>query len=436
MSKGAITKVMKYELRYLDGCGDFRDMQAQLWDIQRKTQEILNRTIQMAYQRDYLSQEHHRETGEYLSAKGENGKSDRGNYYDRLAKEYPTISTANLAATINQAWSTYGRRKDDIFKGKISLPSYRSNQPIILRKDSVKLSKESNEIILETSLFSRAYKKQEGLKTNPRFRVQINDNTQRSIIENVLSGVYGYGECKISYDKKKWFLSLTYKFVPQNQDLDPQRILGVDLGVCAAICASVLNDPDRLWIDGGEVQAFAKKQEARVKSMQRQAVVCGDGRIGHGTKTRVSNVYQAKDKIAHFRETINHRYSKALVEFAVKHRCGVIQMEDLTGIKEDKGNPTVLRHWTYYDLQSKIEAKANEHGIVVKMINPQYTSRRCSRCGCIDERNRRSQAVFCCVACGNPDKPVNADYNASQNIATKDIEKIIDETIRANRKQQ
>lgn len=428
MSKGTITKVMKYELRYLDGCGDFYDMQKQLWELQKKTQEILNRTIQMAYHLDFQSREHHRETGEYLNVKAETGKSERTYYYDRLTKDYPTISTANLAATINQAWSKYGECKNKIFSGKMSLPSFRSNQPIILRRDSVKLTKESNEIILETTLFSRAYKKQEGLKTNPRFRVQINDNTQRSIIENVLSGEYGCGESKLVYDRKKWFLLLTYNFTPKKYELDPNKILGVDLGVKYAIYASIYKEHDFLKIEGGEVAAFAKKHEDRIHSMQKQAPFCGEGRIGHGTKTRVANVYQAKDRIASFRETINHRYSKALVEFAVKHQCGVIQMEDLTGIKEDRDYPRVLTHWTYYDLQNKIENKAEEYGIVVKKVDPRYTSQRCSYCGYIDAANRKSQVTFFCIKCRFEK---NADYNASQNLAIKNISDIIKKQISA-----
>lgn len=428
MSKGSITKVMKYELRYLDGCGDFHDMQKQLWELQKKTQEILNRTIQMAYHLDFQSREHHRETGEYLNVKAETGKSERTYYYDRLTKDYPTISTANLAAAINQAWSKYGECKNNIFSGKMSLPSFRSNQPIILRSDSVKLTKEPNKIILETTLFSRAYKKQEGLKTNPRFRVQINDNTQRSIIENVLSGEYGCGESKLVYDKKKWFLLLTYNFTPKKYELDPNKILGVDLGVKYAIYASIYNEHDFLKIEGGEVAAFAKKHEDRIRSMQKQAPFCGEGRIGHGTKTRVANVYQAKDRIASFRDTINHRYSKALVEFAVKHQCGVIQMEDLTGIKEDRDYPRVLTHWTYYDLQNKIENKAEEYGIVVKKVDPRYTSQRCSNCGCIDAANRKSQETFFCIKCRFEK---NADYNASQNLAIKNISDIIKKQISA-----
>ena len=107
-------------------------------------------------------------------------------------------------------------------------------------------------------------------------------------------------------------------------------------------------------------------------------------------------------------------------------------MEDLSGIKEDTGFPKRLRHWTYYDLQSKVEQKCNEAGIVFRKIPAQYTSQRCSRCGCIDRDNRKTQAVFHCVSCGFE---ANADYNASQNISIPDIGEIIEETIGANRKQ-
>jgi putative transposase len=44
-----------------------------------------------------------------------------------------------------------------------------------------------------------------------------------------------------------------------------------------------------------------------------------------------------------------------------------------------------------------------------------YTSQRCSACGHIARENRKSQAVFACVACGAG--PCNADVNAARNIA-------------------
>ena len=93
-------------------------------------------------------------------------------------------------------------------------------------------------------------------------------------------------------------------------------------------------------------------------------------------------------------------------------------MEELTGIAKDK---VFLKDWSYYDLQQKIENKAKEKGIDVVYINPAYTSQRCSKCGCIHEENRKEQD-FVCLECGFK---ANADFNASQNIAIKDIDKII-----------
>ncbi len=109
---------------------------------------------------------------------------------------------------------------------------------------------------------------------------------------------------------------------------------------------------------------------------------------------------------------------------AIKHDCGVIQMEDLAGIT--KNADKFLKSWTYDDLQRKIEHKAKVAGIEVRKVNPQYTSQRCSRCGCIDENNRKSQADFKCVTCGYS---TNADYNAARNIAIPGIDEIIAEQI-------
>jgi putative transposase len=50
----------------------------------------------------------------------------------------------------------------------------------------------------------------------------------------------------------------------------------------------------------------------------------------------------------------------------------------------------------------------------VQKVNPAFTSQRCSACGHIAAESRKSQALFCCVACAYSD---NADVNAAKNIA-------------------
>lgn len=434
MSKGMLTKVMKYSLRYIGGCGDFHEMQAILWELQKQTRAVLNKTIQIAFEWDYRSREAFQETGEYLDVHAETGyKRLDGYIYNCLKNEYADFAGKNLSAAIQTAWKKYNQSKRDIQTGKMSLPSYRSNQPLIIHNDNVMISQDMKAApSVRFTLLSLEYKKAHDLNTNPTFEVLINDGTQRAIFEKVRSGEYKLGQCMIQYDKKKWFLLLTYSFQPEKLTLDKNKILGVDLGETIAICASSVSERGRFVIDGGEIARFAAQIEARKRSQQHQAAYCGEGRIGHGTKTRVASVYKTEDRIANFRDTINHRYSKALVNYAVKHGFGTIQMEDLSGIKSSDDFPKFLRHWTYYDLQSKIESKAKERGIAVVKVNPRFTSRRCSKCGYIDEGNRKDQAHFYCLSCGFK---ANADFNASQNLSIKGIDKIIEKEYNANSKQ-
>lgn len=406
------TKVMKYQLRY-DG-DDFYEMQKLLWNLQKQTRQLLNKTTRIAY----LSKDPHGKTDNSFDMMG----NKLGKYvYHRLKEECYDFSSDNYGATINKALEKYNSLKKEIENGNVSLPSYKKDQPLIIRASAVKLLERDGQPIVDLRMFSKEVKKVYGSQ-RIEFSVLAYDGTQKAILRRVMDGEYKLGECQMVYEKKKWFLIQTYTFSLHERELDPEKILGVDLGETYAIFASSVSSRGVFKIEGGEVTAYAKKLESQKKSLQKQAAHCGEGRIGHGTKTRVSNVYRSANKIENYRNTINHRYSKALVEYAVKNGFGVIQMEDLSGIQENTGHPKMLRHWTYYDLQSKIEAKAKENGIAVRKINPQYTSQRCSKCGHIDAENRKTQESFRCTSCGFS---CNADYNASQNISIKNIDKII-----------
>jgi len=429
MAKGTITKVMKYELRYLGGFSDFHEMQKEVWQLQRQYREILNKTIQIALHWDYVSAQQFGESGTYLDIREETGyKTLDGYIYNCLKGAYSEMASANLNAAVQKAWKKYKNSKTQVLQGVMSLPSYKSDQPILIDKGNVKLSAEENNGRAVLTLFSRNYRDTRGLKGNVEFSVLLHDGTQKSIFRNLIDKTYALGQCQLVYERKKWFLLLTYSFTPAGHALDPEKILGVDLGECYALYASSCYAPGILKIEGGEIAEYALRLEKRKRSLQQQARYCGEGRIGHGTKTRVGVVYKAEDRIASFRETINHRYSKELVDYAVSNGYGTIQMEDLSAIQKDLGFPKRLRHWTYYDLQMKITNKAKEHGIAVVKIDPRYTSQRCSKCGHIDPANRPRQEEFCCTACGYA---CNADYNASQNISIKGIEKIIQKMLSA-----
>ena len=111
---------------------------------------------------------------------------------------------------------------------------------------------------------------------------------------------------------------------------------------------------------------------------------------------------------------IDHKISNKIVKIAKENNCN-IQMEDLTGIRKRGGNKSKrfrysLNNWSFYRLRRMIEYKSKLQGILVSLIDPRYTSKTCSRCGHIGERNGKK---FKCLNCKHID---HADVNASFNI--------------------
>ena len=138
----------------------------------------------------------------------------------------------------------------------------------------------------------------------------------------------------------------------------------------------------------------------------------------------MSDANKVGDKYERFRDTYNHKVSRYIVDLAEKYECGTIQMENLSGFSEQQ-TESLLKNWSYYVLQSKVQYKAEEKGIKFVLIDPRYTSKRCSKCGCIHNDNRdckTNQSKFKCVECGYEE---NADINASKNIAIRNIDEII-----------
>ena len=398
-----------------------------LWELQKQTRIIKNKTIQLCWEWCGFASNYNKQNGEYPKPSAIlDYKSLSGYAYDCL-KEYSDMQTSNLSGTIRTACTEFENAKKEILMGTKSIIQYKSDQPLELCNSKIQLfyDKDNHEYQVKLFVLSKAGAvKFETGNTAFAFKAVVKDNSTKTILERCIDGIYKISGSKLMYDRKKrmWYLNLCYGFENQNKPkTDPDKILGINLGVAYPIVASVQGEWKRFVIEGGELEHFRASTEARRISMLKQGKVCGDGRIGHGIKARNKPVYRMEDKVARFRNTINHRYSRALVDYAVRNQCGTIQMEDLTGITADANR--FMKNWSYYDLQQKIEYKAKEQGISVVYIEPKYTTARCSKCGCIHEENILvKERKFKCIECGFE---TFQDYNASQNIAVRDIDKVI-----------
>lgn len=426
---------------------DYKEIFKVLWKLQDETRSIKNKAVQLLWEWYNFSSEYKKKYGEYPSNEDTLGYKGgmRSYLYDRLKTE-STMNTANFTSTLDQARNQFQDGLTDYLKGERSIIEYKNNQPLELHNKSIVLERTKDEYTVVLSILSKDGSIKHNIPQRLTFKCEVKDKSTREILNRCINGDYKISGSKLVYVKKKkgggeknssgkWCLNLGYSFDAEAKKLDEDKILGIDLGIVKPFVASVYGDYNRLWVDGGkdsEIEAFRRKVEARRKALLRQRKVCGDGSIGHGYKTRTAPANALEDKIARFRDTINHKYSRAIVEYAVKQNCGVIQMENLKGITDGE-QPRYLKNWSYFDLKTKIENKAKEHGIKVVYIEPQYTTLRCSKCGYIDKENNPNQATFICQSCGFK---ANADYNASQNIAINDIDKIIKADLKIEEKKE
>jgi transposase len=92
----------------------------------------------------------------------------------------------------------------------------------------------------------------------------------------------------------------------------------------------------------------------------------------------------------------------------------------LTGIRDritvHKARRSELSAWAFHQLRSFLAYKCADAGIPLVVVDPRNTSRTCPACGCLDKRNRPSQAVFHCVQCATTG---HADLFAACEVARR-----------------
>lgn len=142
---------------------------------------------------------------------------------------------------------------------------------------------------------------------------------------------------------------------------------------------------------------------------------CSDGQmVGKNLKNSIIKSRKRQNSYHHFITTETNRYLKQLNIDNIK----LIALENLKNVKSNKRGKfprnmnRLLSFWHYAKVIKRLEQICEEHGVMLSLKNPKYTSQRCSICGKIDRRNRRGEKFFC-LSCGHTD---NADHNASKNL--------------------
>lgn len=205
---------------------------------------------------------------------------------------------------------------------------------------------------------------------------------------------------QVEIGKEFAYISVSY---PNTTTINAVNTIGIDRNTARHVIVASCLETGKVLKLGKSCNHIHEKYKHMRKSLQKQGKY---GRI-KAIRHRESNI--VKD--------INHKITTKLMQFA-KENNAVVVLEDLKGIRQTakkwKKQRYSLHSWSFYQQQMFIEYKAKKLGVMVQYVAPQYTSQRCSRCGHIEQANRKGN-LFQCQNCGIVE---DSGANAGFNIAT------------------
>lgn len=202
---------------------------------------------------------------------------------------------------------------------------------------------------------------------------------------------------QIEIGKEFAYISVSYPDAPKIKEINT---IGIDRNTTHhTIVASCLETGKILKL-GKSCNHVHHKYKHMRKSLQKQ-----------GKLKRVKAIKNRESRIV---RNINHKTTTALMQFAKEHNACIV-MEDLKEIRKTakcrRKQRYSLHSWSFYQQKMMIEYKSKKYGVSVYYVAPQYTSQRCSRCGHIEQANRKGN-LFHCIKCGRvEDSGVNAGFN-------------------------
>lgn len=250
---------------------------------------------------------------------------EQNSTYQVITHEFIDVIPSDILTCLNQNIAgVYKQFALDVEMGKRTIPNFKKGIPVpfaIKKNQQLRLRKRD-----DGSIYVLLPK---GLEWDLSFGRDRSNN--REIVERVLSGQYDVGNSSIQESKNgKRFLLLVVKIPREDRILDPNRVVGVDLGIATPLYAA-LNDNEYGGLSIGSRDQFLKvrmRMAAQKRELQRNLRNTTNG--GRGRKQKLQALDRLEGKERNWVHLQNHIFSKSIIDFALKNNAGVIQMERLT----------------------------------------------------------------------------------------------------------
>ena len=381
----------------------------------------LNHAITECHLFERARKQHWLETGENLPVE-ERAKLHR-RIYAEVRGIMKTAASGTASLIVKTAVTKYRNSLQDINSLKQSIPSYRLGHPVLVRAGggAAKIWCSNGCYFFRGAFQNRDYDPTRIAFLLDTFRLE---KSRKTVLDRIIAGEYRLGVCQVARDRRRrWFVRIAYTFARPEIRRDPSVCVGVGLGLAHPFCCALNKGRGRLDCNEAPmIERFRGQIRKRISGCQGGLKFSSRG--GHGRMKSLAPVLRLSEKEKNFRDTKYHQYTSRIVEFAVKHNAGFIQIERLERFQADR--KVVLGNWAIADFYGKLNYKAKLAGIEIVEIDGRNAGRRCSECGRIDTASRTGQADFLCTSCGYS---THTDYNTARNVAIPGIEKLIGDEV-------
>ncbi|EMA57003.1 RNA-guided endonuclease InsQ/TnpB family protein [Halorubrum kocurii] len=244
------------------------------------------------------------------------------------------------------------------------------------------------------------------------------DPEQTPIGEYLLNEDYEFRMSTLQYDRSsgEFYLHARMRRAEREEheqsttafsDAEHRTVLGVDLNVDGSLAVTSTG----AFIGNADEMNHRRREFEKTRGSMQQT----------GTRSAHLSIQSMDDREHRWMQNELHRASNQILEEARDHECTHIAFENLTDIRDRMPGVKRFHAWAFRRLYEYVEYKAEMLGIEIEQVSPAYTSQRCSKCGFTHEENGRSKHQFACQKC---EYELNADYNASKNIARKLLKRL------------
>ncbi len=237
-----------------------------------------------------------------------------------------------------------------------------------------------------------------------------------------------------------WYVSLQTER-PLSQvapaDVCSDKVIGIDVGIAKAISCSdnIQFEYQNQQINSDQLNSINPLKQHQNQLAKLQKDLARKSKFSRNWYKQKAKISKKHAKIANTRKDFLHKVTTAITKSYAYVVVEALKIKNMTKsakgnmekhgkhVKQKSGlNKSILdQGWGTFKQFLAYKLKYN-YGTELVLVNPRYTSQKCSNCGHTHADNRKNQASFQCVSCNFT---MNADINASINIRTAGLAEIV-----------